>query len=279
MPKVDAHQHFWIYSQAEYPWIQPTWAIKRSFLPKDIKPELDRSGFDFCVAVQARQSLEETQWLLELAREHRFIAGVVGWVDLRSDKLTQQLTVFSNDPHFVGVRHVVQDEPDDNFMLRADFQNGIRQLKCFNLAYDILIYPKQLPAAIALASKFPEQRFVLDHMAKPNIKDGALEPWATQIRELAAQPNVSCKISGLVTEAEWNGWAPDHFRKFLDVAWEAFGDDRLMVGSDWPVALNAAESHAEVMQLATSYLAQFPAATQQKFLGDNAIRFYNLKVS
>jgi len=211
--------------------------IRRDFLPVDLKRELEKVKLDGSIAVQARSSLTESRWLLNLADHTPFIKGVVGWVDLLSERVEDQLAEFANHPKFSGVRHIVQDEPDDRFMLCPEFLRGISRLKRFNLTYDILIYPKQLPAAIKLVEKFPEQKFVLDHLAKPFIKAGELSPWDKQIRELAKSENVGCKVSGMVTEAKWNAWKPADFRPYLDVAFEAFGDDRLMFGSDWPVCL------------------------------------------
>jgi L-fuconolactonase len=274
---IDSHQHFWDYDPVEYPWIKSDWLIRRSFLPSDLEPLLRKSGFDGCVAVQARQSLRESEWLLELAEQNPFIAGVVGWVDLRSPNVEQQLEQFEDRAKFVAVRHVVQDEPDDRFMLREDFLRGIGTLKQFDLAYDILIFPKQLPAAVELVRRFPGQRFVLDHIAKPLIKDALIEPWATQIRELAAAQNVNCKLSGMVTEARWQTWSPTDFRPYLDIVWEAFGPDRLMIGSDWPVCLLSGE-YERTMEIVQRYLEQFGAGERKKVLGANAVRFYRLAV-
>ena len=276
MRKIDAHQHFWKYTPDEYPWMQPDWPIRRDFLPPDLEPLLKANGFEACIAVQARQTLEESRWLLGLAQEHPFIAGVVGWVDLRSPRVGEQLTEFAENPKFVGVRHVVQDEPDDEFMLKAEFQCGIARLRSFNLAYDLLIYPRQLPAATRLAARFPNQRFVLDHIAKPPIKEGKLEPWATHIRELARQPNVWCKLSGMVTEATWRKWRSEEFRPYLDVVWEAFGEDRLMAGSDWPVSL-LSSGYDETMGIALDFLEEFQPPTRMKLLGSNAAKAYQLK--
>lgn len=275
--KIDAHQHFWSYNSAEYPWIKSDWPLRRDFFPQDLEPLLMQNSFSACVAVQARQSLEETRWLLQLAGEHSFVAGVVGWVDLRSDRLEEELECFLPNPKLVGVRHVVQDEPDDRFMLRPDFLRGLGRLRSYGLTYDILIFPKQLPAAIEIARMFPDQPFVLDHMAKPLIKDQVLEPWSRQIRELGQSPNVHCKISGLVTEARWGHWQPADFRPYLDRIWEVFGEDRLMVGSDWPVCLLGGD-YEKVMNLAEDFLSQFPSATREKVLGRNAKKFYGLKI-
>jgi L-fuconolactonase len=274
--RLDSHQHFWNYSATEYPWIKREWPIRRDFLPPDLWPELKATGLDGCIAVQARQSLKEARWLLELADLHPIIKGVVGWVDLRADDVEAQLKRFAPHSRFVGVRHVVQDEPDEDFMLRAEFQRGISRLKQFNLAYDILIFPKQLPAAIKLVAKFPAQRFVLDHIAKPFIRAGTLEPWATQVRELAKSGNVWCKVSGMVTEAKWRAWKPADFRPYLDIVFDAFGEDRLMFGSDWPVCLLAG-SYAEVFDLVADYIATLPGPARKKILGDNAARFYGVK--
>ena len=273
--RIDSHQHFWRYSPQEYPWIDPEWPIRRDYLPVDLEPELRRNQLEGCVAVQARQSLEETRWLLELAESAPFIKGVVGWVDLRSPGLESQLAEFAGKPKLAGVRHVVQDEPDDQFMLRKDFQRGIAKLREFELTYDILIYPRQVPAAIELARAFPEQPFVLDHLAKPQIRDRILLPWSTQIRSLAQCPNVMCKISGLVTEANWQGWQAEDFQPYLEIAFEAFGPDRLMFGSDWPVALLAAD-YEQVFNLVRDYLVRHNQEAEAKVFGLNAARFYDL---
>lgn len=272
---IDAHQHFWSYDPAEYPWIQPEWPIRRDFLPADLWPLLEKSGFNGCVAVQARQTVAETEWLLGLARKFPFIFGVVGWVDLRSAGIERDLDQFVNESKLVGVRHVVQDEPDDEFMLGPEFQRGIAALRDRDLTYDLLVFPKQLPAAIKLARKFPEQPFVLDHIAKPPIKQRQLEPWRTDLRELARSRNVFCKISGMVTEAAWQTWRPADFRPFLEVVWEAFGEDRLMLGSDWPVCLLSAD-YKSTIDMAFDFLAQFGPDTRRKVLGANAKRFYGL---
>ena len=278
---VDSHQHFWKYDAEEYPWIQRDWPIRKSFLPEDLKPLLTAQGFDACVAVQARQTFEETIWLLELAQKNPFIAGVVGWVNLLAENgkaVAAQLERLDerHRSKLVGVRHVVQDEPDDAFMLRADFLRGIQSLKEFGLTYDILIFPKQLPAAIQLVRRFPEQSFVLDHIAKPVIREGRLDDWQGQIRELAKAPNVMCKLSGMVTEAPWKNWHPDNFKPYLDVVWEAFGEDRLMVGSDWPVCLLSAE-YAQAIWLVKDYVKQFGLDAFAKVMGGNATRFYKLR--
>ena len=271
--KLDAHQHFWKYDPAQYPWIPPGSPLHRDWLPADLAPLLASAGLEGCIAVQARQTVEESRWLLALAAESPIIRGVVGWVDLRSERVGEQLAEFSTNPRFCGVRHVVQDEPDVDFMLGAEFQRGLGHLHHFGLTYDLLIFPSQLPAAIELVQRFPEQPFVLDHLAKPPIKTGALSPWREQIRALAQAPNVMCKVSGLITEADHAAWQPAHFTPYLEVIAEAFGADRLMYGSDWPVCLLAG-SYDRVFRLADAYFAPLSAEARAGIFGGNAERFY-----
>ena len=276
---IDAHQHFWRYDRREYGWIDDSMAVlRRDFLPADLKPELDRSGFQGCIAVQARQTLEETRWLLELAERAPFIFGVVGWVDLRSPRLPFELKSFAGKSKLVGVRHIVQSEPDERFLLQPDFLRGIAMLEEFDLAYDILIYPRHLPVAAEFVARFPRQRFVLDHLAKPPIKSGAVDVWARRIRELASFPNLFCKVSGLVTEADWQSWTPEDMRPYLDVAFECFGPSRLMIGSDWPVC-SAAAPYSRVMDVVTDYLNKYAAEEKDAVLGGNAATFWRLKRS
>lgn len=277
MMRLDAHQHFWRYNPAEHVWMTDAMAgLKRDFLPANLEPLLDESGFDGSVVVQARQSLEETRWLLELADSHARIKGVVGWVDLCSEELPEQLERFAKHSRLVGVRHVVQDEPDDAFVLRPEFQRGIARLAEYGLAYDLLVYPRQLPAAIRLVERFGEQRFVLDHIAKPAIADGRMEPWARDVRELAQHGNVLCKLSGMVTEARWRGWTASDFRPYLDVVLEAFGAERLMIGSDWPVCTLSGD-YAETVGLVKAYIAQLGEAEREGILGGNCARFYGIE--
>jgi L-fuconolactonase len=273
---IDAHQHFWIYSPDEYGWIDDSMAaLRRDFLPHDLKLELESSGFHGSVAVQARQTLEETRWLLELAESSPWILGVVGWVDLRSRDVRSQLKVLAQNPKLVGIRHIVQSEPDDRFLLQPDFLRGISALEEFDLAYDILIYTKHLPVAAEFVQRFPRQRFVLDHLAKPPIKSGDIESWAQGIRRLAEFPNLFCKLSGLVTEADWQHWQPEQIIPFLDVAFEAFGPDRLMIGSDWPVCL-VATSYARWVEVLQAYLLRQRPEIRGSVLGGNAQRFWRL---
>jgi L-fuconolactonase len=275
--RLDAHQHFWHYSLQEYGWIGPDMAaLKQDRLPADLAPLLASSGIDGTVAVQARQTLEETCWLLALAEQQPFIRSVVGWVDLQSHDLREQLERLTTHPKFRGVRHVLQDEPDDRFMLRAGFVRGIGLLVDFGLTYDILIFSRHLPLACELVAHFPDQPFVLDHIAKPPIRDGLLEPWSAGIRRLAAHPNVMCKVSGLVTEASWQHWQPADFRPYLDVVFEAFGPHRIMFGSDWPVC-TLAGSYADIVGIILDYIQQLSAAEQAAVWGKTAARFYGLE--
>jgi L-fuconolactonase len=275
--RIDAHQHFWMYNGREYGWINDSMAaLRRDFLPADLKPELERSGFQGCVAVQARQTLGETRWLLELAEQAPFILGVVGWVDLRSPRLRFELESLADNSKLVGVRHIVQSEPDERFLLQPDFLRSIAMLEEFDLAYDILIYAKHLPVAAEFVARFPRQRFVLDHLAKPPIKSGAIDVWTHGIRELAAFPNVYCKVSGLVTEADWQAWKPEDFRPYLDAAFECFGPSRLMIGSDWPVCTVTAP-YSRVMNLVKDYVGKYAAKERDAVLGENAATFWRLK--
>jgi len=274
--RIDAHQHFWKYNQAEYSWITDSMKVlRKDFLPADLLPLLKQSGFDGSIAVQARQSLEETRWLLNLSRENDFIKGVVGWIDLCSDEAESQIAGFAVDPKLVGVRHVLQDEPDDKFMLKDSFLRGIRLLKEFDLVYELLIYPKHLPFAVQMVKEFPDQKFVLDHIAKPLISDKILSPWKGGIQQLALQPNVSCKLSGMVTEASWKGWSKSDFVPYLDVIFDAFGPSRLMIGSDWPVCTLAADFES-ALKIVTDYIASKSEADRELIMGMNAEKIYNL---
>jgi L-fuconolactonase len=273
--RLDSHQHFWRHDAVQYPWIPAGSPLHRDWLPADLAKLQQPLGFDGSIAVQARQSLAESDWLLGLADADDRVKGVVGWVDLRSERVAEDLERLARHPKFVGVRHVVQDEPDDQFLVRPEFVRGIGQLRKFALTYDLLIFPGQLPAAIELVRRFPEQPFVLDHLAKPAIKDGLLEPWASNLRELAKSSNCFCKVSGMVTEADHRGWKADDFRPYLDVVFEAFGEDRLMFGSDWPVCLFAA-SYGQAYELMTDYTAGFSADAQSNFFGGNCAKFYGI---
>lgn len=275
---IDAHQHFWKFHPTEYGWIDDSMAVlRRDFLPSDLTIELNKSGFVGSVAVQARQTIEETIWLLQLADQNPKILGVVGWVDLCSPDAREQLATFAKHPKLVGIRHIVQSEPDDRFLLRPDFLRGVALLEEFDLAYDILIYSRHLPVAAEFVERLPRHRFVLDHMAKPPIRSREIDKWAEGMRRLAAFPNVFCKMSGLVTEADPTNWKAEHIVPYLDVAFEAFGAQRLMIGSDWPVCLTGA-SYATVMHLVKSYLTPCSLDDRAAILGGNAERFWRLKM-
>ena len=277
---IDSHQHFWSYSAAEYPWIGAGMErLARDYLPGDLGPVAAAAGIGGTVAVQARQTLEETRWLLDLAERHPLIRGVVGWVDLRSTAVGDQLAAFVAREKFVGVRHVVQDEPDPQFLLGEEFIRGLKQLHPCGLTYDLLLSPQQLPAAVELVASLPEQPFVLDHLAKPRIatwtQAGDRDNWRRDIEALAKHKNVCCKLSGLVTEAAWRQWRRADFMPYLDVALAAFGPERLMFGSDWPVCLLSGE-YAEVAGVVQDGVAQLTAAERAAIWGGTATRFYGL---
>jgi L-fuconolactonase len=275
--RIDSHQHFWRYRPETHGWISDAMAVlKRDFLPSDLEPLLRAQDFDGCVAVQAAQSPDETRFLLGLTDAHPFVKAVVGWVDLRSPDLERQLETFAGHPRFRGVRHIAQDEPDDGWLARPDVLRGVGALRRFGLTYDILVYARQLPAAIELARALPEQPFVLDHVAKPEIRSGRLDPWRADIGRLAALPHVLCKLSGLVTEARWDGWTPADLRPYLEVVLEAFGPGRLMIGSDWPVCLLAGE-YPRVVGVVRGFVGSLSEGEQAAVLGGNAARFYGIE--
>jgi len=277
--RIDAHQHFWRYDAAEYGWIDASMsAIARDFLPADSAREMAAVGFDACVAVQARQTLEETRWLLTLADANPTIAGVVGWVDLQTDAddVRAQLSSVAH-PKLAGIRHIVQSEPDDRFLLRPRVLAAIEILAEFGLAFDLLIHPRHLPIAAELASALPAQRFVLGHLAKPNVRDGHREELARGLYRLSRCPNVYAKLSGLVTEADWTHWTPEQIRPYLDTAFDAFGWRRLMIGSDWPVCTLEAD-YTRTMLVVLDYLASRPPHEQDAVLGGNAQRFWRLSI-
>lgn len=276
--RVDAHQHFWHYTADEYGWIDDSMsALRRDFLPPQSAREMASAGIDACVAVQARQTLDETRWLLALADSHDSIAGVVGWIDLQTSaaSVRQQLTTLPPHPKLVGIRHFVQAEPDDRFLLRPQVLQGLAVLVEFHLAFDVLIHARHLGVATECVARCPEQRFVLDHLAKPPVSEREIRAWEHDIRALAEHPNVFAKLSGLVTEADWGTWTADDIRPYLDVAFDAFGWERLMIGSDWPVCLLAG-SYGRTMSLVVDYIASRPAHEQEAILGGNARRFWRL---
>ena len=273
---IDSHQHFWKYNSHDFPWISDDLSfLKKDFLPDDLFPVLSKNEVNGCIAVQARQSIEETEWLLQLASQHAFIKGVVGWVDLCSNKVEDQLSKYTRGKGLVGVRHVLHDEIDDDFVLREDFQQGIMHLEQFGLTYDILIFPKHLTKVMQLVKRFPNQKFVIDHAAKPNIKSGNYQLWKNDLDGFRNTPNVFCKLSGLVTEAEWTEIEQTNFDPVLDTLFDVFGDKRVMFGSDWPVCQLAA-SYKQVMDILQNYLNNHKELNYDRIMGGNCSMFYGI---
>jgi L-fuconolactonase len=272
--KIDAHHHFWIYDPAQYGWIGQE-ALRRNFLPADLQAEIADAGVDGVVSVQARQTLEETRWLLEFAARHAFIRGVVGWVPLSAPDLRDELARLASQPKLKAVRHVLQGERDDQYVARPDFNAGVAALREFNLAYDILIYERHLPQTVGFVDRHPRQTFVVDHIAKPRIREKVVSPWREQIRELARRPNVYCKLSGLVTEADARAWTPEQLRPYAETVLEAFGPRRVMFGSDWPVCL-AACTYRRWHDVAAEFLSRLSATEQARVWGGTATEAYRL---
>ncbi len=272
---IDAHQHFWNYDPISHDWIgEDMKMIRRDFQPKDLKDVYEKNGVSACVAVQADQSEAETAMLLNYAEQHDFIAGVVGWVDLRQGGLEDRLNYYSAFSKLKGFRHVLQNE-DPSFMLEPAFLRGIGLLQKFDFTYDILIFPQHLDAAVEMVGHFPEQRFVVDHLAKPLIKKKEIREWKEKMKVLSQHPHLYCKISGMVTEADWEDWKADELLPYLEAATEIFGPDRLMFGSDWPVCL-VASSYDKWLNLVKAYFQSFSPADQAKVFGGNANSFYQL---
>ena len=273
--KIDAHHHFWHYNTQDYGWISDEMAVlRRDFLPSDLKPELDRAGIDRVVSVQARQCVEETEWLLKLAEENDFIAGVVGWLPIASPEFPVLLEKFAANPKLRAIRHVVQDEPDDRFILGEAFNQGIDRLLSTHLVYDILIFERHLPYAIEFVKRHSEEQvFVLDHIAKPKIAAGEMHPWADNLRKLAAFPNVFCKLSGLVTEADIHNWTPDQLRPYVETVIDAFGPGRVMFGSDWPVC-TCATTYSAWRDLVGGFISHLSVNEQTQIMGGAALKAY-----
>lgn len=275
--RIDAHHHFWRYTEEEFAWIGEDMArIRRDFLPEDLDPALDEAGIGGVVTVQARTSLRETEWLLELYEQTAFMLGVVGWLPLEADNLSEYLDRFAPHPGLKGVREVVQAKPE-GFLETPAFQRGIDQLKDRGLMYDLLIVENQLEEAIRFVDRHPDQPMVLDHIAKPRIREGVMEPWATRIRELARRPQVSCKLSGMVTEADMQHWAPEQLRPFFEVVLEAFGPQRLLAGSDWPVCLCGVD-YTRWFALVDEWISELSPEEQAAVRGGNAQRIYQLEI-
>jgi len=278
MARIDAHQHFWRFDPVRDSWITPDMAaIQRDFLPTDLQPILQQHRLDGCVVVQSDQSEAENEFQLDNAAAHDFIKGVVGWVDLQAENVAERLDYYRQFDKLKGFRHVLQGEADRALMLRPAFQHGIGELGQRGFTYDLLILPDQLGYAAELAVAFPHQPFVVDHIAKPPIRAQEIDAWMRGIRALAAHENVCCKVSGMVTEADWQHWEPEDFRPYLDVVFAAFGPRRVLYGSDWPVC-NVAGGYARAIGILEDYLRPFSAAEQAQFWGDNAVRFYGLSV-
>jgi L-fuconolactonase len=273
---VDAHQHFLDLGKFQYPWMtEEMVSLQRNYLPADLRPVLDRVGIDRTVFVQAQHSLEETQWALELAEANPWIAGVVGWLDLRSPRLEEQIERYSDNSKFVGARHIVHDEPDERWLLRDDVVRGLQTLAKHDLTYDLLLRPPHLRHIPELARRVPGLKMIVDHLAKPLIRAGELEPWRTDLAAVARIPGMHCKISGMVNEADMAGWRAADFVPYVDTALDLFGPSRLMFGSDWPVCRLAGE-YSEVLAAAQATLAGLSADERAAVFGGNAIRFYQL---
>lgn len=272
---IDSHQHFWHYDLEKHSWINDEMAvIRKSFLPADLAPIIKSNGVIGTVAVQADQTEAETDFLLKLADEYDFIKGVVGWVDLRANNIDERLPYYAQFKNIKGFRHILQGE-DPSFMLQPSFLNGIASLNAYNFTYDILIFPHHLEAALQLVKQFPNQPFVIDHIAKPYIKAGQIDEWAKGMKALSEHENIYCKVSGMVTEADYKKWQPAHFTPYLDVVVEAFGMKRLMFGSDWPVC-EVAASYGQLIGIVEDYFANFSLTEKNQFFNQNASNFYNL---
>jgi L-fuconolactonase len=272
--QVDTHVHFWEYNAKRDTWMDDMKILQQDYLPQTIAGTLKRNGIGGCVAVQASQEELETHFLVELSKTHDIIKGVVGWIDLQNENIEERLQYFSQYPIIKGYRHVVQGEPDD-FLLRPNFQRGIRALQPYDYTYDILIYHHQLKPALEFVSRFPEQRMVIDHCAKPDVAHKKLDEWAADMRAIAKHPQIHCKLSGLFTEAKWKQWSAADFYPYLDVVFEAFGTDRLMFGSDWPVIL-VSGIYVQWVSLLEKYMENYSEEDRQKVFGENAIAFYKL---
>lgn len=273
---IDAHHHLWRYTKEDYGWIDESMAVlRRDFLAADLKAAMETAGIDGTIAVQARQTLDETRWLLGLAERTPEIRGVIGWAPIAGEKFPGCMEEFEARPLLKGLRHVIQGEKDEHYILREDFNSGIRTMLGSGLVYEILIYERHLPQTIEFVDEHPEQVFVLDHVAKPLIAGGVLEPWASRMRELGKRENVWCKLSGMVTEAKWDAWTPETLKPYLDVAVEAFGPARLLAGSDWPVCL-VASGYAQWWGALRTYFAPFSEGERALVFGGTAMEVYQL---
>ena len=276
LPKIDAHHHFWRYTPDEYDWIDDSMSsLRRDFLPDDLLRQIQASGINGVISVQARQTVDETRWLLDLASAHDFIQGVVGWIPLTDPNLRNVLNSLRQNVKLKGVRHVLQGEPDERYILRDDFNRGIDLLKEWELVYDILVYERHLPHVIEFVQRHPEQVFVVDHIAKPRIREGVLSPWREHITRLAEFPNVYCKLSGMVTEANHQAWKEQDLQPYFDEVLNAFSPYRLLFGSDWPVCL-AATSYQSWLSMVQKQIATLTESEQSAVLGGVAAQVYRL---
>ena len=275
---IDAHHHLWHYNETDYPWISEGMTeLRRDFLIPDLEAVMRGAGVDGTVVVQARQTLQETEWLLNLANTNQQVLGVVGWVPLIDPDVENTLGRFASNPRLRAARHVLHDESDDFYMLREDFNRGVGLLRGFGLAYDILIFERHLPQTLEFVDRHPEQVFIVDHIAKPKIKESVISPWKENIAELARRENVYCKVSGMATEADWNRWTPEQLRPYFDTVLAAFGPKRLMFGSDWPV-LTLAATYRRWVDTSLTFMSELSAADQQDICQNTAIRAYRLQI-
>lgn len=275
-PLIDSHQHFWHYDSAKHIWMNDEMTVlKTDYLPTDLEPLLKKCDLDGCVAVQANQAEVENDFLLALANQYDFIKGIVGWVDLKASTVADRLEYYQQFPKIKGFRHIIHDEPELDFMLQPSFLKGVSLLKNYGYTYDILIFTEHLPNTKTFVKALPNQPFVIDHIAKPNIKKGEIDTWKKQMKEIASFENVYCKLSGMVTEADWSSWEKEDFTKYLDAVVEAFGVDRLMYGSDWPVCTLAA-NYEQQFGIVKDYFSRFSKAEQDQIFGINAYDFYQL---
>lgn len=276
--RIDSHQHFWEIGRFDYSWMDAPAlaAIRKNMLPPDLEPHLRATGVDRCVFVQTQHNTEETQWVLSLADQHPFIAGVVGWVDLASEDCESQLLGLREHPKFVGVRHVTHDEPDDDFIVRPDVVRGLKVLEKHGVPFDLLFFTKHLQHAQTLAEHLPTLPMVIDHLAKPEIKDGRTDNWLANFKAAAAHENIYCKLSGMITEADWKHWKPSDLRPYVETALELFGPDRCMYGSDWPVC-ELAGSYESVHGALAECVDTLSDAEKAKIFGETATRFYGLE--
>jgi L-fuconolactonase len=275
---LDAHQHFWQLSQPfDYAWLRAPDKknICRDFLPADLRPLIQQAGVDRTIFVQTQHNLDENRWVLKLAEENDWIAGVVGWVDLQSPHCEKQLLEFKDHPKFVGVRHITQDEPDDDFIVRPAVLNGLKVLEKHQVPFDLLFFVKHLRHAATVARAVPNLPLVIDHLAKPRIKDHSLDDWLPDFRAAAACPNVCCKLSGMITEADWQKWKPSDSKAYIETALECFGPDRLMYGSDWPVC-ELAGSYQEQFEALWENLSELSNSERAKIMGGTAAKFYGV---